>query len=101
MSGDLNGRTSNGSQFVTTEIDFESVYKSHPVSVGRHSQDKIVNGYGKSLLNMCTALNLCILNGMCHGDREGRYTYVCDSGSSVIDYFLMSSDLFASVSRAV
>ena len=46
---------------------------------------------------MCTALNLCILNGMCHGDHLGRYTYISDAGSSVNDYFLLSNDLFAVV----
>jgi len=48
-------------------------------------------------LNMCTALNLCILNGMCYGDHLGRYTYISDVGSSVNDYFLLSNDLFAVV----
>jgi len=73
----------------------ERVPMSHPVSNDRCSQDTVINGFGKSLLNMCTALNLSILNGMCHGDRNGCYTYISDMGSSVIDYFLMSSDLFA------
>jgi hypothetical protein len=98
LSGDLNGRTSNFSQIVTRDYDsFDNLSKSSCVSSGRNSQDSVLNGFGKSLLNMCTALNLCILNGMCHGDLDGRYTYICDSGSSVIDYFLMSSDLFATV----
>jgi len=44
---------------------------------------------------MCTTLDLCILNGVCYGDQEGRFTYISDFGSSVIDYFLMSRDLFA------
>ena len=48
-------------------------------------------------MNMCTAVNLCILNGMCHGDHLGRYTYFSDAGSSVNDYFLLSNDLFAVV----
>ena len=98
LSGDLNGRTSNVSQPVNLDFDsFDTMHRSVPVSVGRKSQDSVMNGFGKSLLNMCTALNLCILNGMCHGDLDGRYTYMCDLGSSVIDYFLMSSDLLATV----
>ena len=49
------------------------------------------------MLDLCTALNLCILNGMCPGDYSGRYTYVSDTGSSVNDYFLFSNDLFVAV----
>ena len=30
-------------------------------------------------------------------NQEGRFTYICDRGCSVNDYFLMSSDLFATV----
>eukprot|EP00745_Piridium_sociabile_P014999 TRINITY_DN220_c0_g1_i5.p1 TRINITY_DN220_c0_g1~~TRINITY_DN220_c0_g1_i5.p1 ORF type:complete len:431 (+),score=53.42 TRINITY_DN220_c0_g1_i5:76-1293(+) len=43
---------------------------------------------------MCTALRLCILNGLCNGDHNGRYTYISDHGSSVNDYFLASLSLF-------
>ena len=34
----------------------------------------VLNNSGQSLLNACTALKLCILNGMCHGDHLGRYS---------------------------
>ena len=34
----------------------------------------VLNNSGQSLLNACTALQLCILNGMCHGDHLGRYS---------------------------
>lgn len=98
ISGDLNARTSDIAQ---DDVDvnnlFDSLHKKES-STSRHSQDKVINSFGKSLLNMCTTLNLYILNGMCFGDLKGRYTYICDFGCSVIDYFLMSSDLFATVS---
>jgi hypothetical protein len=97
MSGDLNGRTSNCSQPIGTYMDFQSINTSTSVSIGRHSQDMTINSYGKSLLNMCTTLNLCIMNGVCNGNRHGHYTYISDFGCSVIDYFLMSSDLFANL----
>ena len=96
VTGDLNSRTSNVSQNVLSE-HFYLHPSSHPVNVGRQSQDIILNQYGKLLLNMCTSLNLCILNGMCSGDQEGRYTYVSNFGSSVIDYVLLSSDLYLSL----
>ena len=52
-----------------------------------------MNGYGKLLLNICTTFGLNILNGACNGDREGCYTYISQSGSSVNDYFILSNDL--------
>ena len=96
ITGDLNSRTTNISQSISIDNNY-SLQSSHPASIGRQSQDSVLNQYGKLLLNMCTALNLCILNGVCYGDHEGRYTYVSDFGSSVIDYFLLSSDLYASI----
>ena len=40
-------------------------------------------------------LDYVILNGCCNGNRSGEYTYVSPHGSSVIDYFPMSEDLFS------
>ena len=76
-------------------LDFQST--SLPASVDRCSEDSVLNNYGKLLLNLCTAFDLRILNGMCYGDRHGCYTYVSNSGSSVNDYFLMSCELYSSL----
>ena len=95
LCGDLNSRISNISHECQDFSDFfQFQHVSHPVSVNRRSEDMILNNYGKLLLNLCTAFNLSVLNGMCHGDLQGRYTYICDRGSSVDDYFLMSGDLY-------
>ena len=96
--GDFNSRTANASQPVTFNNNVvDELHVSQSVSNGRRSQDAVVNGFGKLLLNLCTSFNLCILNGRCHGDPEGRYTYITDMGSSVVDYFLMSCDLLACI----
>ena len=50
---------------------------------------------------MCTTFDLVILNGLCNGDLEGRYTYTGENGSSVDDYFIMSSDMFSYVCDSV
>ena len=52
----------------------------------------VLNGVGKLLLNMCCALELGILNGVCSGDRQGRYTYISETGNNVNDYYLVSFD---------
>jgi exonuclease III len=100
LSGDLNSRTSNISCDLEDNMYiFDNQHKSGPLNTNRNSEDSQVNNYGKLMLNMCTALSLCILNGMCKGDLQGRYTYITDSGSSVNDYFLMSCDLFGKISE--
>ena len=96
VCGDLNSRAANFSHYSQEDcsvLDLQCT--SHPVSTERHSQDKVLNNYGKLLMNMCTAVDLCILNGMCHGDQHGFYTFIADNGCSVNDYFLMSCDLFS------
>ena len=98
LSGDLNSRTSNIGPTTSDNDSFiDSLHSSDSGTGGRASQDTVINGFGKSLLNMCIALNLCILNGTCEGDHLGCYTYISPFGSSVIDYFLMSGDLLATV----
>jgi hypothetical protein len=98
LCGDLNSRTSNVShhcQEHNSNYFLDSQFVSHPASVDRCSEDNVLNAYGKLLLDMCTALDLRILNGVCHGDLHGCYTYVSDRGSSVNDYFVMSCELFS------
>ena len=55
----------------------------------------MVNNFGKSLFNLSFMFDCVIPNGCCNGGRSGGYTYVSPHGSSVIDYFLMSEDLFS------
>ena len=61
----------------------------------RSSKDTVVNSFGKSLLNLCFLLDCVILNGCCNGDCKGEYTYMSPHGSSAIDYFIVSEDLFS------
>ena len=35
---------------------------------------------------------MIILNGMCDGDKEGKFTYIAPNGSSVDDYFIVSAE---------
>ena len=97
LNGDLNSRTANVSQSISWEHDESFNVQENENYIQRCSQDLTINTFGKSLLFMCTALNLCILNGTCEGDRLGAYTFISDAGSSVIDYFVLSCDLYATV----
>ena len=96
LAGDLNSRTTSNSQISSMNNNmFESLQESQPVNQNRKSQDSVVNNYGKLLLNLCTTFDLCILNGVCKADLQGCYAYISETGSSVNDYFILSSDLYA------
>ena len=57
--------------------------------------DKVIDTFGRQLLNLCITLDIHIVNGRCGDDTAiGEYTYIAPSGKSVIDYVLMSTDLF-------
>ena len=61
----------------------------------RFSQDKVINPYGRELLNLCKTIDVHIVNGRLHDDRKiGKFT--CKD-KSVVDYVLCSSELFPHV----
>ena len=100
ICGDLNSRTANKAPDVDdTVYSFTTQHNTHKY-VRRHSQDTHMNSYGKLLLSVCSGVGLYILNGICHGDQDGRFTYVADGGSSVIDYFLVSDSFFPIVNAS-
>ena len=59
----------------------------------RRSEDNVVNGYGRSLLEMCAGLGFMILNGMGSSDPKSSFTFVSPHGNSIIYYFIVSADL--------
>ena len=101
LCGDLNGRTSNRFPDTSSIINSQHAPYTHVETgpISRRSENKTLNSYGKELLNMRVALDLWIMNYVCNGDPQGRYTYISDTGNSVNDYFLVTDDLFALVQR--
>ena len=63
------------------------------VDESRNSQDLIFNNFGRSLLSMCAALELTILNGSSPHTASGNFTYISVHGNNVIDYLITSYDL--------
>lgn len=89
VCGDLNART--GRSNVGNQNDFSNM-RLDILSESRNSQDAVTNVFGCSLLSLCLGFELQILNGTIEGDRHGAYTYISQTGNSVIDYFLVSKD---------
>ena len=96
--GDFNARTSelhdylqnfDGDQF----MDIDCVDAVIPPT--RINMDENVNTYGREFLKFCQSTNLLILNGRSPGDLNGRFTCHRPSGSSVVDYVLVSPCLLS------
>jgi hypothetical protein len=109
IGGDLNARISSMTECQLWEAANEKhcplydMYK-HDVSYAslripesRNSKDPHVNNYGKSLIDVCTASDLCILNGRTIGDVMGNTTCYTYNGCSVVDYVIVSPPLHRSV----
>ena len=89
ICGDLNARTAN---FNTVDsIDIYDV-RTEVTNRERFSYDYILNDFGRTLLSLCTAFDLAILNGFLNSE-SGKYTFVSSNGSSVVDYCIVSRDL--------
>lgn len=63
----------------------------------RKSQDSVCNSRGKEFIDLCISANLVILNGRTFGDLGGKPTCFQYNGNSVVDYCVVSDELFDKV----
>ena len=84
VCGDFNSRT-GCEQPCIEEIDDMMNYDIDPFDhdivstdnfMKRCSKDHVISDFGKSFLDLCFLLDLVILNGFCHGDMDGDFTFV-------------------------
>ena len=90
LCGDLNSRT--GKLNIIRDIAMSNI-RDDFVDETRSSHDLTVNNFGRSLLSMCAALELTILNGSSPHIASGNFTYISLHGNSVVDYLITSFDL--------
>ena len=58
------------------------------------------DNYGKMLLELCKAADMLILNGKLGADKGiGRCTRMADNSASVVDYDIVTPDLFDDVGQ--
>ena len=70
-------------------IDYET-----DTVITRYSQDNKVNANGRKLLEFCKQNTLRIANGRIGSDKGiGKYTFVGNTGHSVIDYIIATPSL--------
>ncbi len=98
IAGDFNARTGNECDYIECEdseyIACGSYYSNDHFEGYRKSKDKVVNTFGHCLLDMCCNLNIHFVNGRIGKDINGEFTFMSAAGCSVIDYFIISSQLF-------
>ena len=108
--GDLNARTGCKDDFSLPSDMFETYIPSviadetDPVTCisCRKSEDSICNASGTKLLDLCKSTDLRIVNGRV-GDDDGigRYTFLANTGKSVIDYVISSQCIFSLFSNFI
>jgi hypothetical protein len=96
--GDLNARTGTEPDFILDDnaefLPGGNFYSPSDFMTLRNSEDKETNIYGESLLEMCKSLDIHIANGRVNDDMKGHMTFISSRGASVIDYFILSAQVF-------
>ena len=101
LCGDLNARTNSENDFISNdEKDNTPLFEDYvPDSYikTRVSQDRVLCDRGKQLIDMCIAYKLRIANGRALGDSMGKFTCYKYNGNSVVDYCLLSENLYTDI----
>ena len=104
LAGDFNARCGDNQDILfNDDLDFvfqdEDMYESDFFELPRRSKDLYQNTFGLSLIELCKTYGIHIQNGRSPGDNDGEITCIANDGYSIVDYFIVSSNLFQSVSR--
>lgn len=86
IGGDLNARTGNEGGPIGRGERKEEI---------RRSKDRIINREGRILINKIKERGWMILNGSY--EREGEWTYIAETGLSVIDYVISNEKVIEEV----
>ena len=96
LCGDLNARAAS-ENYNQVQDDCEDVLAKVCDCFPRKSQDNQTNVFGQQLIELCNMCESLILNGLSERGFDDSCTFVSNSGSSVVDYFLLSCDMLSSV----
>ena len=88
LAGDFNARCGVNQDILFNDgVDFvfqdEDMYKSDFFELPRRSKDLYQNIFGLSLIELCKAYGIHILNGRSPGDNEGEITCIANDGYTV------------------
>jgi len=68
------------------------------ICLGRNKDIIRYNNFGRILVDLCCTYNIHIENGRCTVDSDDNYTCNANEGYSVVDYHLVSPELFPFIS---
>lgn len=63
----------------------------------RNNTDKVINLFGRKLIDIVETFGLAILNGRTLGDTNGEKTCYTSRGSSTVDYFIVTTEILKHV----
>ena len=103
MCGDTNARTSTSSGMVIDDnsmrVPLPDEYVCDEI-IPRCSEDKVINTNGHLLIEFCKQTSIIMFNGRCGLDRNvGKFTFNGHAGQNVIDYILVSRDLYKQIAE--
>ena len=107
LCGDFNSRIGTDNDFILDISDAGDTYIPVPEDIllhkssPRNTEDQKENGYKRPFLDMVINNGLTLVNGRTTGDMLGKYTCIRPSGSSVVDYFICSADLYYNILHMV
>ena len=108
ICGDLNARTASMNARDVDPIDdiYEMNSDNHSESrtpvdndTRRTSKDNTVNSFGRYLIGICEEFGLSILNGLQSLNFSGDFTYISQTGCSLVDYFMISASMLSKCRR--
>ena len=104
LAGDFNARTAelrdcHDDNQLRQHLNIPAIINSQLPD--RQNEDKVVNGYGRHLVDLALTHSLAICNGRTKGDEKGSFTHRAfhtgasgEGGSSLVDYYLLDCDFF-------
>ena len=96
LCGYLNARTAS-ENYNQGQDDCEDILAKVCDCFPRKSQDNHTNVFGQQLVELCNMCECLILNGLSGRGFDDSCTFVSNSGSSVVDCFLLSCYMLSSV----
>lgn len=103
LTGDFNARTGILPGYVSHDSNLHIPLPpdySVNTPIPRESEGRIVNNYGRELLDLCIASQLRIINGCIKPNgSKGAYTCLTSRGSSVVDYAITSVSFLKYISH--
>ena len=100
VAGDLNARIGSIQDYIDDNVQHMfgmQWYEPDNFDLPRCAKDTVVNNFGRSLIELCTELDIHVLNGRAAQDCPGQYTNINESGCSTVDYFMVETPLYESV----